>query len=75
MLGEKVRRFMPGEGLNTIFSARQLGLALASDIIKALEDLPIPSWDIDDTQSALDKWRKKWFSDFIENHEDEKNGS
>lgn len=36
----KVRRFMPGEFLNTVFSARHFGLALASDIKEALNDLP-----------------------------------
>lgn len=36
----KVRRFMPREFLNTVFSARMFGLALVVDIEEALVDLP-----------------------------------
>ena len=67
MIERKVRRFMPGESLNTVFSARTFGLCLAVDIIEALKEIP----DIENRQGAwlnrdLKRWVEKWFSDFME---------
>lgn len=75
MMNRKVRRFKVGESLNTIFSARQFGLALAVDIEEALKDFPkqteatiyevYMAWEVNE-------WIKKWFSDFTTNSEDDK---
>ena len=75
----KVRRFMPREHLNTIFSARQFGLALASDIQNAFFNIPPPDtltyldangetveWEAYDADK-FEVWFDQWFSDFIEN--------
>ena len=81
---KKVRRFKVGESLNTIFSARQFGLALAVDIEAALKDFPEPSiyhLDIDVEPPrktkpaaydyrAVNVWMKKWFTEFNKNDED-----
>ena len=81
----KVRRFGVGDSLNTIFSARQFGLALAVDIERALKDFPkhedgdlveegfgdvtVPIWT-GAFEVRLDEWKEKWFSEFIEISED-----
>ena len=69
----KVRRFKVGEHLNTIFSARQFGLALAVDIEVALRDFPLPHGGPEEwctfsyyDEDLVEEWKKKWFSDFIE---------
>lgn len=77
---DKVRHFMPGESLNTIFSARRFGLALAVDVTKALESFPFScdgcvskephEFATCDAYNCSEiepmRWLRKWFSDFIE---------
>jgi len=80
----KVRRFMPGDFLNTIFSARRFGLALASDVTQALDDFPFScdgcvskeshefdtcgAYNCPELKPMI--WLRKWFSEFIEKGEE-----
>jgi len=68
MMDKKVRVFKPGEFLNTCFSARTLGLCLVIDVIEALKDFPTPTVGSD--AYMINKWIKKWFSDFKEKGEE-----
>jgi len=74
MIENKVRRFKVGEFLNTCFSAREFGLALASDIIDALEEFPDRT-DMGGKEGydiwSVEGWLDQWFSDFIEKGEKE----
>lgn len=83
-MNSKVRQFMPGELLNTIFSARMYGLALATDITQALEDFPFScdgcvskkphefatcnAYNCSEIEPM--RWLRKWFSQFIEKGEE-----
>lgn len=62
---DKVRKFMPGEFLNTAFSARQFGLCLVTDVVEALKDHPIPTLGTDAYE--INQWLQKWFSELTEN--------
>lgn len=77
MINRKVRRFKVGEHLNTTFSARQFGLALAVDVEEALKDFPKRRSGV--TVDGLTimryyNWVDRWFSDFIEKDEVEMRG-
>ena len=63
---------MPGEFLNTVFSARKFGLCLVSDIIQALAKFPEkhevdnPTYEWVYSTNEIDEWLETWFSEFIE---------